>query len=352
MAQSKKKCIEFANFQGTLGITTGVTHYLEEILIPAFVDDNIFPDPKALPFYLADVVISPSEVDGNTSVAICGRYFIKKKFIKTQDYDPSTKMRKKAHEILEDYPSAIFWIDLLSHHLVYVKETPFAPSMKQFETACNLCLRHARKKYLESKAAEEHPKEFGRKKYLSELLKSFPGINLNIVSFHSKDLLEQMFARITRLQRIDLTFVADNATQLNLRPLQREILAAQGGITIDGSSRHSLVFSTSGKESTLDKEGAKAMLDEIAGKAYGAYKFKGKDDTQEDIKGDSQDNISLRDHVEINTDQPMGLIAKILAKLHIKQGIPNNTIVTERARAIIASIRSKLDSQLSMDDQK
>ena len=352
MADIKKKSVEFANFQGTLGGSTGLIEQLTEILLPAFLDEHIFPDAKALPFYLADVVIVPSPINNDTSVAICGRYIVKKKFIKTQDYDPSTKKRKKAHGILEDYPSAIFWLDLSTHHLAYVKETLFAPTIKNFESACNVCLRCSRKKHIENSAIKDHPNKYGRGKLIAEYSKKFPNIDLNIVPFHSKHLLEQAFSRIVKLQHIDLAFVADNATLLNLRPLQKEILAAQKDVSTDSISKHSLSFTAVGRDSTLDKDGTKAVLDEIAGKGYGVYKFRGKDNKSETVKGDSQDNVTLRDHIDLNTEQPMSVIAKLLGKFYTKQMIPNNTLITSKVQAAITSIRTRLNKRQPSVEQE
>jgi hypothetical protein len=336
MADEKKKIVEFANFQGTLGMEIGLTSYLPEILVPAFTDDKIFLDPKLLPFYLLDVTLSKSTVNGQPSMALCGRFLIKKRFIKSQDYDPGTKRRKKAHGVLEDFPSAIFWLDLTTHHLVYLKETPFAPTLKNFELASNHCLRAARRRFLEKRAEKEHPKKYGRATHLSLLNKEFPDVAVEIVPFHSKDLLEQAFSIIDKLKRIDLNFVPDNATRLNLRPLQKHILDVQSRITDESTTKHSLAFSAVGKDASLDKEETKVLLDEIAGKGYGTYKFKGKDKESKDVTGDSKENVSLRDHLEINTEEPIGFISKLLNKLYTKQAIPNNTSIELKGTSDIA----------------
>lgn len=143
----KKHAVHYANFVCHFGPAELLT-YLEEIVIPAFLEprQRIFKEGKY--FFHDAQVLDLGTQPGQSEMAICGR-FIKDMVVRSeQRFDPETQTLRRSIQQMETAPSAIFVLLLASHKLIYLSETGSAPGMESFRSTVSNFLGQARTAYV------------------------------------------------------------------------------------------------------------------------------------------------------------------------------------------------------------
>jgi hypothetical protein len=136
----KKHELEFANFILKFGQEGVLLDYVEEIVIPAFMQKGERSYGRTKHFFHHVEILNLGESE-ELVPCIVGRYIKNTVVSREQVYDEEGQELIKDNESLNTSPSAIFILILNNHRLIYFSETSYSPSLRSFQLTVAKLLR-------------------------------------------------------------------------------------------------------------------------------------------------------------------------------------------------------------------
>lgn len=205
---ARELSLEVGNFVCNFGDTGGLLSKLEEIVIPAFFNDDVRTYGSTTYTFTKPSLAFLSGTEGDyESLALCCR------FVKNTTLSRRQVLRNdeivEDEQTMESAPSSLAALLLGSHRLLFVRETPHAPEMSQFGTTFKYKLRNATIEYIDTlyTAARDDGKRVTKKR-LREIV---PVPEVQVVPVVSKDSLHEFILGYQSLRKMELILAPTNS---------------------------------------------------------------------------------------------------------------------------------------------
>ncbi|WP_310736327.1 hypothetical protein [Pseudoalteromonas sp. SG44-5] len=295
MAFTKK--LEFGNYTLKFGEDKVLLDLFDEVVMPSFHEMKYIRNlkDKGQYFFLDTKLI---KLDDNPEAPVLG---ISGKIVKNTRLKRDQIFREDGGLIedkseLETAPSSTFLLVLNTHRLILCKEVPGAPTISNFQSTSQYCLKQQHKKFIEDefekakKRKEENPEvERVTKK---SLVNRYPYPILRITPLSDKESLKDF---VTRLKHID-------KVSIKLLPTNREEIDNDDFWSDFGRRREEMNSKAAKVEFSNPKEGLEGdkvyeQASAASGLGNSEVKLKGYDEQGDTING-SNDDFSLTVELE------------------------------------------------------
>lgn len=188
---------------------------------------------------------------------------------------------------MQSSPSALFFLFLNNHRLLYYHESSFAPKLGIFESTIRWFFKDERKKVINRILAdddlrEKRSKRYGQRVTRALLNKKIPEPDIEIIPLSSVENLRSFVNRFSVLKSVKVTFFRTN-NELDTDALFRAI-REQGDIL----GRQRTVLDHSSKEG-LDKDGVVEQFGELGTFGNSEMFLRGVDDKGDRLSGNNED---------------------------------------------------------------
>ncbi|HEL3825262.1 TPA: hypothetical protein UM684_003533 [Stenotrophomonas maltophilia] len=277
------KAIEFANVVVRFGEKVLLDHF-DEIVMPSFLEGNerSYSDTRYF-FQMADLVHYGEDEYGMPVLAIVGR-FIKDGVLRRQQVYEQGELQQKPGK-MKSSPSALFMLLLHNHRLIYVKETPDAPSMETFRTTLLAFLKRTHGKIRRDKFKEidkAEPKLSGRRKKKDRFDEDYQTPTVQLIPLSSPDDIRSFVERYKILRQVKFTFAETN-DENPLHDMFAQMRAAKEAVGADTSS---LIH---GAKDGLDKKQAITQISEATEQGLNEVQLRGIDAEGDSLSGNTEE---------------------------------------------------------------
>lgn len=277
------KAIEFANVVIRFGDKVLLDHF-DDIVFPSFVEDNERSHTDTRYFFqMADLVNYGVDENGMPVLAMVGR-FIKDGVLRRQQVFEQGELQQKPGK-MKSSPSALFMLLLHNHRLIYVKETPDAPSMETFRTTLLAFLKRThgklrRETFKEIDKAE--PTLAGRRPRKDRFDEEYKTPTVQLIPLSSPDDIRTFVERYKVLRQVKFTFAETN-DENPLHDMFAQMRAAKEAVGADASS---LIH---GATEGLNKEQAITQISEATEQGLNEVQLRGLDDEGDLLSGNTEE---------------------------------------------------------------
>lgn len=242
-----------------------------EIVLPAFTTEDIWKVNRGN-FFFQSVELVELPNSKERTLAIIGRFIRDTTLTSTQIYDYDNKELLPQSKSIQTSPSALFVLILNNHRLVYLKETPHAPTLEMFKETTKTFLRRNTKHYAESLPIDS------RKAFVNDY--GLP--NIDITPLNTKESLDDFLKEYKKIQSIKITLKKRN-DELQFR--NDLIRKAQQKTDSLKSSNTTIFFSN--KTDGLDFEETRAQLAEATEQGNQGILIEGLNSSGDHLKGNN-----------------------------------------------------------------
>lgn len=243
----------------------------QEIVLPAFTIENNWKVKRGnLFFQSVQLVQLPNQ--NEKTLAIIGRFIRDTKLTSTQIYDYESKELVPQKDSIQTSPSALFVLILNNHRLIYLKETPHAPTLEMFKETCKTFLRRQTRLYAESLLDD------ARKEFIS----TYGLPDIDVTPLNTKESLEDFLKEYKTIHSIKITLKKRN-DELQFR--DDLIRKAQQKTDYMKSSTTTLSFSN--KKDGLDFDQTKEQLVEATEQGNQGILIEGVNSFGDHLKGNN-----------------------------------------------------------------
>ncbi len=197
--------LQFANFICRFGDDKILINLLDEIIIPAFQDSTLERDTGQSQYFFHNVEIVCLEEGDNPVLGIAGRYVQNTQLQRTQVYDQNTNSLKKDKRAIQSSPTSMFLLILNNHRLMYLSETPYAPSLNSFRATVKKFINLKRDEHI-NYLYHNNKGEFTRK----QLNEEFPKVNLEIIPLGGKSSIRDFVEKFEILEDVKINLLETN----------------------------------------------------------------------------------------------------------------------------------------------
>lgn len=322
---ARKYPVEMANLVCKFG-KKNLLDYFEEIVLPAFTDENnrrVYGDTK---YFFGDVELVT--VEGR--VLLVGRFIKDMLFEREQVFTSSGLVED--HDEMQSSPSCLFVLILDIHRLIFLKETKFAPSLDNFKSTLDAFLKKKYREFID--AAADAAKKSGEKITKKQLMLDNIVPTLELIPLTSAQDIETFVRQYDVLSSVTYKFSDRNDEHDN----EGFFEAVQRQKDEVGSKTTTIKHSNS---DGLDKD---SVIEEVqAATIQGNQKVMlvGKDSSGTELRGDNKE-FQLKSFVELTSNAPAIAAPTLYHKF--KQLVGDGMIqVSVPALGAIAKLRSYLE---------
>lgn len=268
----------FANFVCRFGEKQVLLDYVEEIVIPAFVDDKLIRSYGRTHFFFFECkLIVLDDNRENPVMGISGRFIKNTHLTREQIFDPE---RGIVHDeaSMPSAPSAYFILVLNSHRLIYFPETAHAPDLSAFRATALSFLRDKHKDYINRRF--DALKGEGEKVTKKQLNSDHPQPTLEVVPISGDEEIEAFVRRYGVLKKIEFRLIEPN-DEIDGHELFNEIRAYLNPLSPDTTKLE--VKSSDG----LDIDEAVPRIKDATATANQEVKLTGLDHDGNNLAGDN-----------------------------------------------------------------
>jgi hypothetical protein len=277
---SEAKTLELANFICRFGSDKVLLDYIDEIVLPGFLDTNLKRKYGEASYFFHDVQLITFSTKAGYERAIAGR-IIKKTSVSREQIFAGNKIVKD-HQELPSAPSAVFVLLLSNHKLLYLRETKDAPHAATFATTAERFFVSKHHDYLD--ALHKASVASGNKISVSELTKSHPKPKVNLVALASEFTLTEFVNKFKIVNSMTIR-VLDTNDEIDNSKLIEGIRSTKNA-TLASSAAAS--FSKRG-ETGLDKKAVTQLLTAPAVDGNTEISLSGTDAQDERLSGNNDD---------------------------------------------------------------
>jgi hypothetical protein len=290
--------LSFANLTCRFGDDLVLMDLIEEIVIPALFNENFERRHGFSSFFFRDIGFADVAVEGTeeTQLTIYGRFIKNTLLMRTQTYSREHGLVTDEAAI-ESAPSAFFALDLNNHKLMFLPETPFAPTLSNFAATLQTLLRQQHDTFIRAlhavSADSVEPLSY------RQIREKFPRPNVTVTPLASEGNVASFIATFYKLERVEFQFLSTNA-EIQQDQNFRMIRAMKDGVHAEKTK---LVHEN---KKGLDKD---AVTEEATAAALGGNQkvlLRGSGEDGAIMRG-SNDNLKLQ---VVVTDPPESLFAR------------------------------------------
>jgi hypothetical protein len=232
--------VSFANLTCRFGDDLVLLDLANEVLLPAIFNPTYRRKRGLSSFLIRNTGFLNVDVEGQEEpqLTIFGRLIKDTTLIRTQIFTEEAGLQEN-EGFLESAPSSFFALDINNHKLVFLPETPFAPTVAQFATTLQKFVRQEHAAYV--RALYEASKNSDRPEDLLSIMRRIPPPDVKATPMASDSNVEEFvetFSKITRLEFKLLNTNAEfqrDATFRTLRALKEEVHADVTRLVHDSS---------------------------------------------------------------------------------------------------------------------
>jgi hypothetical protein len=198
----------FANFVCRFGEEKVLLDYVEDIIIPAFVDDKMIRSYGRTHFFFYETkLVVLDDEPASPVLGIAGRFIKNTQLTREQIFDP---VKGLVHDeaSMPSAPSAHFVLVLNSHRLIYFPETAHAPDLNTFGATALAFIREKHKDFINRRYNEL--KEDGEKVTKKQLYIDHPAPSLEVVPISGDEEIAAFVRRYSVLKKIELRLIEPN----------------------------------------------------------------------------------------------------------------------------------------------
>ena len=331
-----KSILEFANVICRFGDKEVLLDYAESIVIPAFLDRAMQRKYAGIRYFFYDSQIFLEEYEGEKLVILAGRFVKDMVQRSSQYFDDSVGIVKRT-EKMKDAPSSIYILVLNNHKLLYIHETPHAPSLQAFKSTMSYFVRRKRVEVVENMYAEiSSVDKTATKKNIHE---SIPIPIVEIVPLSSSLDLKQFMSNYRLLKSVKVRLLNtnheddDSALWKGLRKAKNDLQAKSSEVDYVNNEG-------------LNQDKALKLLGAAAQQGNTEIVLKGEDFDGDRMSGNNND-FRMRIPFDVRSGSVPDLVMPAYAKFMAVQqnGLINLPQVAEEAKikatSLYESIRSK-----------
>lgn len=294
----------------------------DQVVKPAFLNEDIWKVKKGK-FFFSDVQIVELSNEDERTLAITGRFIRDTVLRRKQRYDRKTKTLIQDEQTLQSSPSSIFVLILNNHRLIYLKETPHAPTVEMFRETCYTFL---------SRRTRDYAKQLGddqRKKFITEY--GLP--DLRITPFTSEESLTKFIQEFSVLNTVKITLKPRNNDDIDNADLIDSLHDISESL---GSSSTQLIYHN--KEDGLDKEKMIEQIRDTTKHTNQLVQLSGLSQENTVLKGDNTNFKIVKYIKDINLSDIKNVANKLFEK--VKDLKSSNTI---KLPSTEKSLQQKID---------
>ena len=330
--------IVFANLTCRFGNDFFLLDFAREVVLPAFADSGLRRNFGPTSYFFLNVGIIDIEVAGerDSQLTVYGRIVKDTILTRSQVYSPESGLIAD-EESMPSAPSAFFALDLNNHKLVFLPETPYAPSIAVFASTLQNFMRRKHTAFVRS--LYEAAKLTDEPKTLESLFHQYPSPDVEATPMASKGSIQEFLNSFAKLTHLEFRILNTNAeiqrqqTFRELREMKDKLRAAKTNLVHDSKDG-------------LDIEVAAEEIDASASAGNQAVVLAGTAADGTELRG-SNDNFKLR---VLATDVPENRVAKAvhLVREYFKQ-VGQGRLRPDQSEADstkIAQLRENLDGSI------
>lgn len=203
-----KKKIEFGNYTLIFGKDKVLLDYLLEIVMPSFTEMKYTKSFKGTEYFFLDTELVILEDAKEPTLAIKGRIIKNTKIKRHQIFENGGIVDDKKE--LESAPSSSFLLVLNNHRIIFTKDVPSAPSLKNLETVSKSFLTKRYNEYIN----EIHKKQ--KKNTPKKIIEiENPKPELRITPLTDNESLNNFVLRFERINNVTIKLLTTNSEEID-----------------------------------------------------------------------------------------------------------------------------------------
>jgi len=281
MAYVKK--LEFGNYTLKFGDEKVLLDLLSAVVMPSFSEMKYIRKLKNKGdyFFLDTKIIKLDDNSERPVIGIAGRIVKNTKLRREQIFRGVEGLIEDKKE-LETAPSSTFLLILNNHRLILCKEVPGAPTIQNFQSTSQYCLKQRHKEYIKEESEDT-------KATKKSLLESNPYPDLRITPLSDKQSLKDFVERFRHIDKITITLLPTNNEDID----NDEFWADLDRRRDDMNSKAAKVEFANAKEG-LDSSTVYTQANSASNLGNSEVNFKGHDAQGDTINGNNDDfNLTI-----------------------------------------------------------
>lgn len=292
-----QKKLEFGNYTLNFGGEKVLLDLFEQIVMPSFHEMRYVRrlKDKGDYFFLDTKIVTLDASPEAPVLGIAGKIVKNTKLKREQIYRPKVGIIEDRSE-LETAPSSTFLLILNNHRLILCKEVAGAPTIQNFQSTSQYCLKQRRNELIEAIHKEEKSKrekdpELGRvtKKALRE---KYPAPVLRITPLSDKESLKAFVNRLEHIDKVTIKLLPTNKEEID-----NDDFWSDFGRRRDEMNSKNTKVDFSNTENGLDNDEVYDQASSASNLGNSEVKFKGYDAQGDTIRG-SNDDFNLTVELE------------------------------------------------------
>ena len=286
-----KKRLEFGNYTLKFGERKVLLDLFDEIVMPSFNERRYIRHLKGKGdyFFLYTKLVVLDDSKQEPVLGVSGKIIKNTKLKREQIFRPKAGIVEDISE-LETAPSSTFLLILNTHRLILCKEVHGAPTIQNFQSTSQYCLKKMHKEFIDHKyesaksARKENPdlNRVTKKKLLEE----YPNPELRITPLSDKHTLKSFIDRLEHIDRLSIKLLPTNKEDID----NDDFWSDFGRRREEMNSKSAKVDFSNPKEG-LARDKVYEQASSASGLGNSEIKLKGHDSEGDTIRGSNDDFI-------------------------------------------------------------
>ena len=219
MAFTKK--LEFGNYTLKFGEDKVLLDLFHEVFMPSYQEMNYIRNLKGKgEYFFLDTKLIKLEDNPKTPVlGIAGRIVKNTKLKRDQIFRAEDGGLIEDKRELETAPSSTFLLILNTHRLIFCKEVSGAPTIQNFQSTSQYCLKKRHKEFIQEKYTSAQNKESdiseGERVTKKSLLKTFPNPLLRITPLSDQESLKDFVSKLDHIDKVSIKLLPTNREEID-----------------------------------------------------------------------------------------------------------------------------------------
>lgn len=285
------KKLEFGNYTLKFGEEKVLLDLFYEVVMPSFHEMKYIRNlkNKGEYFFLDTKLIKLDDNPEEPVLGISGKIVKNTKLKRDQIFREDGGLIEDKSE-LETAPSSTFLLILNTHRFILCKEVPGAPTIQNFQSTSQYCLKQQHKNFLKDelekaeKIKVENPSSKVEKVTKKSLVSKYPYPNLRITPLSDKESLKDFVTRLKHIDRVSIKLLPTNKEEID----NDDFWSDFGRRREEMNSNAARVEFSNPKEG-LDGDKVYEQANAASGLGNSEVKMKGYDEQGDTINGSNED---------------------------------------------------------------
>lgn len=281
--------LEFGNYTLNFGDNKVLLDLFYQVVMPSFLEMKHVRrlKEKGDYFFLDTKLIALDDNPKNPVLGISGRIIKNTKLKRDQIFRTNGGIIEDKSE-LETAPSSTFLLILNTHRLILCKEVPGAPTIQNFQSTSQYCLKSQHKLFIEQEYETEKALRKGDPKLKrvtkTSLVKEYPYPSLRITPLSDKESLKDFVGRLKHIDKVTIKLLPTNREEIDNDDFWSDL----------GRRREEMNSNTAKVEFSNAKDGLNSkkvyeQTNSASSLGNSEVSFKGYDEQGDTIRGSNED---------------------------------------------------------------